>query len=176
MNLNFKLVEAKVGPKSALGQISFALLFFLAELFLFITHKSIVSLVVLHLWLPSSWIAFVFRPFDASVEFRISLTMPCQVYGEVLELSLLSCPDCLPWICETCRVWIWKHPLLWPAHKNIRPLPSSFILDEAVTLTFSCCEVSASRMLQVPESYSLNFFKNFFCCRFSENFSCLTVK
>ena len=61
-------------------------------------------------------------------------------------------------------------------NKNIRPFPAFVFLDEAVTLTFSCCEVSASRMLQVPESYSLNFFKNFFCCRFSENFSCLTVK
>ena len=47
-------------------------------------------------------------------------------------------------------------------HKNIRPFPSLLILDEAVTLTFSCCEVSASRILQVPEPYSLNFFKNFF--------------
>ena len=28
--------------------------FFLAELFLFITHKSVLSLVLLHLWLPSS--------------------------------------------------------------------------------------------------------------------------
>ena len=50
-----------------------------------------------------------------SAEFRISLAMLCRVHGEVWELSLSLCPDCLPWICETCRVWLWEqHSLPWP--------------------------------------------------------------
>lgn len=46
-------------------QFALPFYFSLLSLYLFITHKSVISLVLLHLWLPSSWIASVFRPFYA---------------------------------------------------------------------------------------------------------------
>lgn len=54
-----------------------------------------------------------------NAEFRISLAIPCQVYGEVLELSPLSCQYFLPWNCETCRVWIWGSILYHDQHTRI---------------------------------------------------------
>lgn len=53
VNLNFILARSRSMTEVRLWfDCCFALLFLLAELFLFITHKSIVSFVVLHLWLP----------------------------------------------------------------------------------------------------------------------------
>lgn len=53
VNLNFILARSRSMTQVRLwSDCCFALLFLLAVLFLFITHKSIVSLVVLHLWLP----------------------------------------------------------------------------------------------------------------------------
>lgn len=178
VNLNFILARSRSMTEVRLwSDCCFALLFLLAELFLFITHKSVVSLVVLHLWLPSSWIASVFRPFyaECGVSYFSCYAMPGSWWSLgviAFTMSGLLAMDLWNLSSLTMRTAFFT----MTRHKNIRPFPSHLILDEAVTLTFSCCEVSASRMLQVPESYSLNFFKNFFCCRFSENFSCLTVK
>ena len=175
--INLCIVSRKK-PKSAYGAIDcFALLFSLLSLHLFITHKNVICLVVLHLWLPSSWMASVFRPFDAKcgVPYFSCYAILSSLWSMgviTLIMSGLFAMDL--WNLSSLNMG--QYPLPWPAHKNIRPFPSHLILDEAVTLTFSCCEVSASRILQVPEPYSLNFFKNFSCCRFPENFSCLTVK
>ena len=178
VNLNFILARSRSMTEVRLwSDCCFALLFLLAKLFLFITHKSIVSLVVLHLWLPSSWIASVLRPFyaECGVPYFSCYTMPSLWWSTGTIALIMS-------VFLTMELWnlsslnMGQYPLPWPAHKNIRPFPAFLILDEAVTLTFSCCEVSARRILQVPKPYSLIFFKNFSSCSFSENFSRLTVK
>ena len=156
----------------------FAILFLLAEFTHFHhSHECHQPCCASHLWLPSSWIASVLRPFygECGVPYFSCYTMPSSWWSTGTIALIMSA-------FLTMELWnlsslnMGQYPLPWPAHKNIRPFPSHLILDESVTLTFSCCEVSVSRILQVPEPYFLDFFKNFFCCRFSENFSCLTVK
>lgn len=177
VNLNFILARSRSMTEVRLwSDCCFALLFLLAVLFLFITHKSIVSLVVLHLWLPFPLNSFRVQTFwcKCGVLYFSYYAMPGSWWSMgviALIMSGLFAMDM--WNLSSLNM---EAPFTMTRHKNIRPFPSYLILDEAVTLTFSCCEVSARRILQVPESYSLNFFKNFSCCRLSENFSRLTVK
>lgn len=178
VNLNFILARSRSMIEVRLwSDCCFVLLFLLAELFLFITHKSIVSLVVLHLWLPFPLNGFRVQTFwcKCGVSYFSYYAMPGSWWSlGVIAFTMSGLLAMDLWNLSSLNMRTASFTMT--RHKNIRPFPSHLILDEAVTLTFSCCEVSASRILQVPEPYSLIFFKNFSSCSFSENFSCLTVK
>lgn len=95
VNLNFILARSRSMTEVRLwSDCCFALLFLLAELFLFITHKSIVSLVVLHLWLPFPLNGFRVQTFwcKCGVPYFSYYAMPGSWWS--MGVIAFSCPDC----------------------------------------------------------------------------------
>ena len=170
VNLNFILARSRSMTEVRLwSDCCFALLFLLAELFLFITHKS-------HLWLSFPLNGFRVQTFwcKCGVPYFSYYAMPGSWWSmEVIALIMSGLFAMDMWNLSSLNM---EAPFTMTSTQEYQAITFISHFGRSRDTYFFRCEVSASRMLQVPESYSLNFFKNFFCWRFSENFSCLTVK